>query len=85
MGFGFVGFAVMILLALAVVAYGLFSSKRSIGIALIALAVAVLAAGGAWYAWAESHDIPWTIGYGMVTVISIASAARQFVGRTPIK
>ena len=85
MGFGFVGFVVMILVAMAVVAYGLFGPKRSIGIALIALAVAILAAGGAWYAWAESHDMPWTIGYGVVVVVSIASAARQFVGRTPIK
>lgn len=85
MGFGFVGFVVMILVAMAVVAYGLFGPKRSIGIALIALAVAILAAGGAWHAWAESHDMPWTIGYGVVVVVSIASAARQFVGRTPIK
>ena len=63
------------------VVYGLFGPKRSIGIALIALAVAVLAAGGAWYAWAESHDMPWTIGYIVPVVISIAAAARQFVGR----
>ena len=85
MGFGFVGFALMILLALAVVAYGLLGSKKSIGVALIAVAVAVLAAGGAWYAWAESHDMPWTIGYSVVVVISIAAAARQFVGRVPTK
>ncbi len=85
MGFGFVGFAAMTLLALAVVAYGLLGSKKSVGISLIALAVAVLAAGGAWYAWAESHDLPWTIGYGVVVVVSIAAATRQFVGRTPIK
>ncbi len=85
MGFGFVGFALMILLAIAVVTFRLFGSNRSISIALIALPVAVLAAGGAWYAWAESQDMPWTIGYGVVVVISIAAAARQFVGREPIK
>lgn len=81
MGFEFIGFVVMVLLALAVVGYGLFASRRSTIIALVALAVAVLAAGGAWYAWAESRDLPWTIGYGVVVVVSIASAARQFVGR----
>ena len=81
MGFGFVGFAVMVLLALVVVAYGLFGRRRSIVIALITLAVAALATGGAWYAWAESHDMLWTIGYSVVVIVSIAAAARQFVGR----
>ncbi len=85
MGFQFVGFVAMLLLALAVVAYGLFGPKRSLGIALIALAVTLLVAGGAWCAWAESHSISWTIGYGVVMVVSIAAAARQLVGmRSPV-
>ena len=81
MGIQFVGFVVMVLLALAVVGYGLFASRKSMVIALVALVVAFLAAGGAWYAWAESRDMAWTIGYAVVVVVSISSARRQFVGR----
>lgn len=68
-------------LALAVVVSGLFSSEKSIGVALFSLVVAVLAAGGAAYAWTESHSLPWTIGYGVIAVLSVSSAAHQLLMR----
>lgn len=67
------------LLALAVVAAGLLSAQKSIGVALFSLLVAVVSAGGAAYAWTESHSLPWTIGYGTIAVLSVASAVRQFL------
>ena len=51
MGFPTVILLAVIALALAVVVSGLFSSKRSIVGALFSLAVAVVACGGALYAW----------------------------------
>lgn len=66
--------------AFVITVSGLFVRQRSIVIAVIALGVAVLAGGGAWYAWAESQSTGWTIGYLIVLVCAVASAARQFVG-----
>ena len=68
------------LAALGVAIRGLVAKQRSAVVGVIAAAVALLAAGGAWYAWAESKSIPWTVGYGVIVVGSIASAIRQFVG-----
>jgi hypothetical protein len=81
MGFPTLILLAIIALALAVVMSGLFTSERSIVGALFSLAVAVVAFGGALYAWGESHSIPWTVGYGTVVLLSMASAARQLVGR----
>jgi peptidoglycan/LPS O-acetylase OafA/YrhL len=69
-----------ILAGLAVALWGLFSKRRSATIATIAILVAILAAGGGWYAWAESESIPWTIGYAVVAVACLASAVRQIMG-----
>ena len=59
--------------------WGLVAKPRSPVIGVIAAAVALLAAGGAWYAWAESKSVPWTIGYGVTAFIGLASAMRQFL------
>jgi len=80
---GIQGIAVigLALVLLAVVGYGLFTQKKSAGIGLAALVVAFLAAGGGWHAWAESRSVPVTVGYVVVLLISLGSAARQFVGK----
>ena len=85
MGIQFVGFVTLVVLALAATAYGLFSSKRSLGIALIAFVFTAFAVGGAWYAWAESQSALWTFGYITVASVSFTSGIRQFTGRSLIK
>ncbi len=67
--------------AVCVVVWGLFSQRRSMLLAGIAVCVAVLAAIGAWYAWAETQSVPWTVGYGVLAVASIIAAIRQFASR----
>jgi len=67
-----------IIAALGVALWGLVAKQRSAVVGVIAVVVALLAAGGAWYTWAESKSIPWTIGYGVVALVSLASAMRQF-------
>jgi hypothetical protein len=67
--------------ALAVVAWGAFAARRSVAVAVVAAIVAVLASGCAWYAFAESQSLPWTIGYGVVTLLSICVGIKHVVGR----
>ena len=62
-------------------AWGMFVTRKSLLLAGIAAIVAVFAAASGWYAWAETHSIPWTIAYGVVTVLGIASAIRHLIGR----
>ncbi len=69
--------------ALGLALWGLVAKRRSPVIGVIAAAVALIAAGGAWYAWAESKSIPWTIGYGVMAFIGLASAMRQFFSAGP--
>ena len=64
--------------------WSLVANQRSAVAVVIAVVVALLAAGGAWYAWAESKSIPWTIGYGVVALACAASAMRLLFGaRSP--
>ena len=65
---------------LCVAIWGHLSKQRSAFVGVIAAALAVLAACGAWYAWTESQSMPWTVGYGVVAVIGVTSAMRQCVG-----
>ncbi len=75
---------VLVLLAVisvfGVVVWGLFAEQRSAVVGAFAVLMAVIAAGCAWYAWAESRSIPWTIGYGILFAVSAASAVRQLSG-----
>jgi len=66
--------------ALGLALWGLVAKQRSPVIGVIAAAVAFLAAGGAWYAWAESKSVPWTVGYGVVALACLASTMRQLFG-----
>ena len=68
------------IVALAVVAWGAFRSRRSIAIAVVAVIVALLAAGCSWYAYAESQSLPWTIGYGVVALLSISVGMKHVLG-----
>jgi hypothetical protein len=70
-------FLVMIA-ALGVAIWGLIGRRRSALIGVIAAAVALLAAVGGWYAWVETKSTPQTVGFGVVVIASLASAARQF-------
>ncbi len=69
-----------LLAALGISLWGLFAEQRSAVVGVIAAAVALLAAAGGWHAWSETKSIPWTVGYGVIVVGSVASAIRQFVG-----
>jgi|CXWL01.1.fsa_nt_gi aspartate oxidase len=60
--------------------WGLVAKPRSPLIGVIAAAVALMAAGGAWYAWAETKSVPWTVGDGVVALACVASAKRQLFG-----
>jgi multidrug resistance efflux pump len=67
-----------VIAALCVALRGLFSRRRSVIGGVIAASMALLATGLAWYAWAESESTPWTLGYVVVAVASVASAVRQW-------
>ena len=70
----------MAIAALAVVTWGAFSVRRSITVAVVSILVAVLAAGCGWYAFAESQSIPWTIGYGVLALLSLGVGIRHMIG-----
>lgn len=78
---GYEGALVLIgvIVALAVVVWGAFKPGRSITVAIVAFLVAVLAAGCGWYAFAESRSMPWTIGYGVVSLMSLAVAMKNLI------
>ena len=80
MGFASTAFFLAAIGALCVAIWGLLSKQRSAFVGVIAASVAVLAAGGAWYAWTESQSMPGAVGYGVVAVTGVASAMRQCVG-----
>ena len=80
MGFAGTAFFLAAIGALCVAIWGLLSKQRSAFVGVIAASVAVLAAVGAWYAWAESRSIPWTVGYAALAVVSVAAAIRQLAG-----
>jgi len=67
--------------AVCVVVWGLFNQRRSMLLAAIAACVTILAALGAWYAWAETQSVAWTVGYGVLAVAGKVAAIRQFAGR----
>jgi hypothetical protein len=72
--------AVLVVVALAVIAvWGLATRRKSALAAMGCVVLAMLAAGCAWYAWAESKSTAWSVGYGIVMGISLASAGRQFL------
>jgi len=68
-------------LAVAVVAWGAVTRRRSIAVALVALGVAGLAALLSYYALVESQSAPWALGYGVVAVLSMAVGGQHLVGR----
>ena len=68
----------VLLLALALTLWGLFAKQQSFLVGMIAGIVAAVMALGAWYAYAESNSMPWTIGYGVVCLMALAASIRQF-------
>lgn len=80
MGFGGAVIFLGVLLILGVVIWGGFTTLRSWAIAAVALVATLLAAGCGYYAAAESHSLPWTIGYGLLAAFSLAVAARHLIG-----
>jgi hypothetical protein len=53
------------ILALAILACGAFTKQPSLVVAVVA--VAGLASLLSWYAVAETHSLPWGLGYGAVS------------------
>ena len=70
----------ILILAAALAIWGLFAGHKSVLVGLASGIVAILAALGAWYAWAESNSLPWTLGYGLIFLMAVASSIRQFSG-----
>lgn len=73
--------AAIIFLALAVLAWGAVTKRRSIFVALVALGVAGLAALLSYYALVESQSVPWALGYGAVGLLSMVVAGRHLAGK----
>ncbi len=70
-----------VLLVVGIVAWGAVTRKRSIVIALVALAVAGLATLLSYYSLVESKSVPWAMGYGVTAVLSATVAGRHLVGK----
>ena len=70
--------AVVFLIAVAAILFLAVSAvfgSRSPFLPLVAVLVTAVAGMGAWYAWAESHSIPWTAGYLVVALGAVSAAA----------
>ena len=80
MGTSFAIVALIALIGLAAVLAALVQRRRSIPLAVAALFMAFVTAVGAWYAWAESHSTPWTLGYAALAILSLVAAVRQCLG-----
>ena len=80
------GFLIMatVLAAAAVTVWGLLTRRRSFIASVIAAFVTILSGGCAWYAWVESQSAAWTVGYALMSLIALTSAARQ-IGRGPFR
>ena len=81
MGIEGIGIAMLILLGLAALVWGMFGKKRSLIVAFVALAMAGLAALGSYYSFLETQSMPWTLGYAAVAVVAVAVAGRQFMSK----
>ena len=72
--------------ALIAVLLGLLTRPRGGALRAILCGTAVMVALGssllAWYAWAESRAVGWTLGYGLLTLLACGSAIRQASGRS---
>lgn len=58
-----------ILASAAVFGVAAFSGTRSFLVSVLGVPLAALFAGLAWYAFAETASMPWTIGYGSVSAV----------------
>lgn len=70
---------VMALTAVGLTIYGAVVPRRSLPIALVALAVLGVGSLGAWYAWMETQSIPWTVGYLTMAAIALIAFVRQLM------
>lgn len=69
-------FAVL-LAALILSGWGLFNRRPSILIALAGILTLSASSLGAWYAWAETQDLSWTVGYGIIGFLALIAIGRQ--------
>jgi len=69
------------ILAVAITVWGAFTERRSVAVAIVALAVAALGGLLSFYACVETHSMPWAVGYGAVAIASAAVAARHLLGK----
>ena len=68
-----------IAVVLGLVIKGLFNKRCSILTILAGLLVLPASFIGAWYAWLESSNLPWTIGYSVLGLAGIVAIIRQFL------
>jgi nicotinamide riboside transporter PnuC len=72
--------AIIVLIAatlLLVPAFAAFSSWRHPFLSILTIALTLLASLGAYYAYAESQSLPWTIGYGLLALLGAAASYRH--------
>ena len=69
-----------LVLILAAGVYGAVATRKSLAVGVIGLAVALLFAGGAWYAWVESRSAGWTLGYGTVALAAAVVSVYHLSG-----
>ena len=70
------------IVALAVVVWGAFPGHDgSIAVVVVAAVVALIAAGCGWYAGLpRAQSLPWTIGYGVVVLLSVGVGMKHGFG-----
>ena len=79
MGLEAVAIFLVLISICAVPIYGLVSGRKSTVVLVLSAVVSVLAVIGAWYSWAESRSVPWTVGYGVMAAVAFGSMVRQRV------
>lgn len=83
MGFPTAAILLVVLLAMAVVAWGALAARRSSVVSVVALAVAGLAGLLSYYSAVETQSMAWVAGYGAVALLSAGVAVRHLLGRSP--
>lgn len=78
---GIEGAAIFIgaILSLGFMIWGGFTKRRSIAVAVATLSIALLAVGCGFYAFSESHSLPWTFAYGVIAVFSSAVGVKHLM------
>ena len=69
----------VIIVASAITVWGIYTTRVSLLIGMIACVVALVAGTCAWHAWMETNSLPWTTAYVIICLLAVVSAVRQFI------